>query len=389
MKNIPTLSVIVLYLLILFLQYNFLEKEITESDFDDEHKKLDQRIEYNNNNVDFLKKNFLDILNERINLLHSGKLNYNDWIEYNKKNVMIDIDGKPYYIFIYDQLDKDDQIITKVHVNPKFTNLSWKDVIKSISEGLLFTKYSTDEQLINNMFKLSKKGSNDIEYYWVDPLTNIPIKKHSFFNRFYDKTSGNIGIVGMGFDTADLNSNERYRYINVIHLFYAAVCSFLTIFITILILQTDMKTYTILTYFKAITFLLFTNLYIFVFLNTIEPISSSTNEIEKIKGIRSDTLSISFLTGVNTFILTKFSEIKAKENSLYFQNTLLFGTGIFMLLLSIIKYTTYTNITDIITDRISLQLTFNFCVIVNMLILFNYTSYFLFNKVKFHKFFKI
>ena len=381
------LSVIILYLLILCLQYFFLRKEISELDFNEEHKKLYDRIKFNTDNSELLRKKFEDILNERINLLHSGKLNYNDWIEYNNKNVLLNILGKQYYIFIFDQLDKDDQIITKVHGNAEFNNLSWKDVIKIISESLLFTKYSTDEQLINNMFKLSKKGLNSIKYYWFDPLTKLPVKKHSFFNRFYDEKSGNIGIVGIGYDIEDLDTSERYRYIDVIHFFYVAVCSFITLFITILILQTDMNKYSILTFLKAVIFLLFTNLYLFLFLNNIEAISTSTNELVKIKDIRSDILSISFLTGVNTFILTKFSEIKTNLNSLYFQNTLLFGTGIFLLLLSIIKYTAYTNVTDIIIDRISLQLTFNFCVIVNMLILFNYTSYFLFNKVKFQKFF--
>ena len=382
MKIKILISVLILYLIILYLQYKFIKLDTKDFNYEDIDNALNKRIIYNNKNALKLKELFIKNMTERLDLLNSGKLNYNEWIDYNNKNILITIDGQNYYFFIYDQLDKDDQVIAKAYAIQKFINLSYKDLLKNISESMTFTKFTTDPQLINNMFKLSKNGFNDIEYYWLDPLTGIPTKKHSYFNNFNDKKSGNKGIIGIGFETADLNITEVFKYANVIHLSYSIICSFLTIFIALLIILTGGKEPNKFTYIKSILFLIFTNIYIYYFLNTIEMESTAQVEMDKIKSIRDGVLSISFLSSVNIFILASLAKIKIKNNTLFFQSSLLFGTGIFLLLLSTIKNTDYSDIPDLIRDRISLQLTFNFCIIINMLILFNYTTYYLFNKIK-------
>jgi hypothetical protein len=374
----------VLYSIILTLQYKFISRNKKDFTFDAQDIKINEQVKYNKQNFDKIKQIFTDTINKRINLLESGKLNYNEWIEYNKKNLLIDIENHKYYIFVFDQLDKDEQIITRVHANKDFINLSWVDVLKSISEDLLFTKYQTDDKLINNMFKLSKNGTNFLEYYWHDPILNSPIKKLSFFNNYHDKKTDTKGVIGIGMDVEDLNITSTYKYINVIHYIYLFICSFLTYFISLLILTTSQHEPTLFTYGKSILFILSTNFYIYKFLNVTELTSTTNSELTKVKSIRDSLLSVSFLTGVNTFILSNFSTFK-KFQSLYVQNAILFGSGIFLLLISTIKYTNYNNINDLITDRISLQLTFNFCIIINMLILFNYTSYYLINKTALYK----
>jgi len=384
MKYIKLLILTIIYAMILLFQYKFISREKKDFVFDPADIKINEQVKYNIKNYDKIKKLFTDTINKRVKLLESGDLNYDDWIIYNKNNMLIDINSHKYYIYVFDQLDKDEQLITRVHANKNFVNLSWHDVLKTIKENLSFTKYQPDDQLINNMFKLSKKGINNIEYYWHDPILNAPIKKHSFFNNYHDKKTDYKGVIGIGMDMEDLNITSTYKYVNVIHFAYLFICSFLTYFISLLILTTSQNEPSLFTYSKSVSFIFFTNLYIYKFLNVTELTSTSVNELTKVKSIRDSLLSMSFLTGVNTFILSSFSSIKNIQ-SLYFQNAILFGTGIFLLLISTVKYTNYTNVESLITDRISLQLTFNFCIIINMLILFNYMTYYLINKITLHK----
>ena len=107
----------ILYLVILFIEYKYVNIDL----FDNEHHNiLDDKINYNNENYDKLIIFFNKILKDRQQLLESGKMNYNEWIKYNNDNIVIEIDGKKYFIWIYEQLNSESQIISKANINKQF-----------------------------------------------------------------------------------------------------------------------------------------------------------------------------------------------------------------------------------------------------------------------------
>jgi hypothetical protein len=83
-------------------------------------------------------------------------------------------------------------------------------------------------------------------------------------------------------------------------------------------------------------------------------------------------LILSFLSGVNIYILKSLFENKKN----FFQETaFIFGLSIVLILMSIYKYKNANDMSNLITHRVSSQLTFNLAVLFNMFILINFIFY--------------
>jgi Mg2+/Co2+ transporter CorB len=99
-------------------------------------------------------------------------------------------------------------------------------------------------------------------------------------------------------------------------------------------------------------------------------IGSFASENTKIQNINSSVLGISFLIGVNIFILTSLKkEVKQK---LFIESGLIFSISVILLLVVMFKVTNYMNIRHLMEDRISTQLVFNFAILLNMFVIINY-----------------
>ena len=377
------LVVTVLYLLIVFLQYKFTTKD--NSLFDNPYNvTFTEEVDHNRKNLKKLEEDLSKSIQERVDLLTSGKLTYDEWIDYNKNNITQKIDGQDYNYTIFESIGQNNHV-AKVHKSNDYINLTWNAIASLASqEGIGFTKFSIDPNLVNNMYELGLTGENSIDFYWFDTSTNVPTRRRMFFARFLDNKTNKSGVIGVGMNIDNINDTYSFKYGDVIHTYSLLICSLLTYLISVIIILTTPKHSEYRFLIKAMIFLFVSNLYIYHFLNTTELYSSSDEEKSTIKSIRDNVLSISFLTGVNTYILTNLKQLSMKDASLYLQNTLLFGIGIFLLLLSTFKFTNYVNTFELTTDRISLQLVFNFAIIINMMILLNYTAFYLFHKVKFH-----
>lgn len=383
MMNKFILIVAILYLIIVSIQYKFTVGKNTFIS-NEGNVKVTEEVEYNKKNLQRLEQYFLKNIEERVQLLRSGQLTYNEWIKYNKQNTTVHLNGYDYNYTVFENVD-DDSFIVKVHTNEDYINLTWNVIVSlAADEGLNFTKFTIDPNLVNNMYKLGKTGENNIDFYWFDTSANLPTRRRMMFSRYFDDKTQKTGVIGVGINVDNINNEYSFKYGDIIHNYSVVVCSLLTLLISIIIIITTPKNSEYYFLMKSIIFLVLSNVYIYYFLNTTELYSSSEEEKGTIKSIRDSVLSISFLTGVNTYILTNLKQLKIKDTSLYFQNTVLFGIGIFLLLLATFKFTNYVNTRELTTDRISLQLVFNFAIIINMLILLNYTAFYLFNKVKFH-----
>jgi len=367
----------ILYLVILFIEYKYVNIDL----FDNEHHNiLDDKINYNNENYDKLIIFFNKILKDRQQLLESGKMNYNEWIKYNNDNIVIEIDGKKYFIWIYEQLNSESQIISKANINKQFLDLSWHDIAKEESEYLSFTKYSTDPLIINNMFKsASLTNTNTISGYLIDENTNKPVKREEIFLKFYDKQEKKTGVIGLGIDILDISKTSSFKYVDNIHSLYVIIGSVLSLLISILIVI--LNNYDKHSYIKATWFIILINIFIFYFLNSKEQSSTVHIEIDKNKNVHTGMLSVSFLVGVNVYILTTLNKFK-EGSKLFIESSIIFGFSIFLLLFSALQISTYSSIKELIVDRISTQFIFNYSIILNMFIILNFIIYFFRNKIK-------
>lgn len=367
----------VFYLIIIFIQYKYVNNNLFYNEYNDI---LDNKIKYNNKNYDKLIDFFSKILKERQQLLESGKMNYDEWIKYNNDNVLIEIDGQKYFIWIYEQLSSDSQIITKTHINKEFNGLAWVDIAKEGSEYLRFTKYTSDPLIINNMFKMSSLTHiNTISGYWIDEMTNRPVKKEGVFLKFYDKERKKTGVIGIGFEITDISKTSSFRYVDNIHALYVLTGSILSLLISVLIVI--INNYDNHSYIKALWFIILINTFIFYYLNSSEQSSTTDIEMDKLKNVHTGMLSVSFLVGVNVYILTTLNKYK-EGSKLFIESSIIFGFSIFLLLISSLQFSTYSSIKELIIDRISTQFIFNYSIILNMFIIINFIIYFFRHKIQ-------
>ncbi len=118
------------------------------------------------------------------------------------------------------------------------------------------------------------------------------------------------------------------------------------------------------------------HLYILSFLDTDEPYSSDIQtEIQKEQDIGSSILGMSFLSGVNIFIM---NFIYQNKKELFLEISAMFGVSILLLLVAIYKAAHKNYLSDLISARITNQLVFNLAVFLNGFIIMNFIFYTLF-----------
>jgi hypothetical protein len=206
-----------------------------------------------------------------------------------------------------------------------------------------------------------------MDYFWPDPIESIPVKKESQIINIPKGKYHNELNLGIGIDLENLDKTNRLQYSNFIHLSYVIIISLLTFLITIIVSIFSNKRDT---NFKPYMFLILSNLYFLHFLTNTEYQGKTETEIKKIDQINNGILSISFLVGVNTFIITSLT--KSSNVELFTQSATVFAISVILLLFSAFKVTDAITINDLIQDRISNQLIFNFSILLNAFVVLNY-----------------
>lgn len=341
---------------------------------------IDKQIKFNKENYNDLENIFHRVLTERIELLTSGKMKYTEWVEYMNKENTITYKGYSYYFFAWErgksQTPSGPTFTSIIHTNPKYINMNWDDVYKEVSEIFVFIKQTIDPELIKSFFELGKPNNQIIKYYWIDPVEIIPVQKISIIDVIPETKEHHELAVGIGLDVSNLDEIDTLYYTNYIHKSYIVLVSFVTLVISIIIYvfsEPNNK-------YKSFLFLVLSNVYITYFLNNKEYNGTPETEIDKINTINSGMLAVSFLVGVNTYILTQLTNIKEKD--LFIQSALIFAISIILLLVSSFKVTDAITVNNLIEDRISHQMVFNFSVLLNIVVVSNYLIYVLRKKIK-------
>ena len=244
--------------------------------------------------------------------------------------------------------------------------MNWDDIFKETNELFVFVKQTIDPNLVKRFFELGRPKNQPIKYFWVDPIYITPIQKTSFVDMFTIDGGVNSVVVGVGMDIANLHEDETIHYYKYIHKHQLVIVSVLTLIVGFIISFYSPREYR----YKSYLFLIFSNIYILYFLNTTEYTGTPDTEIKKIDEINNGLLGVSFLVGVNTYILTHFT--KDNHNDLFSQSALIFATSIILLLIASFKITDSITVKELIEDRISTQFVFNFSVLLNIVMVINY-----------------
>ena len=360
-------KLIIAYIVILSIQVAYIWYELNKKT---KQTELDLRIKYDNENSVHVMSVLREKLTERVRLLTSGKMKYEEWLKYNKENTMIDIDGKTYYFFTWERgIHKSGSSLTYTcigHVNTKYIDLDWENILRDGNDSFVFVKQSIDPKLIPSFFQLGKPGNQLLKYYWVDPKEIVPVQKISIIDVIPENKDHNEIAIGTGMDIHNLNNYNTIHYITRIHRSYSVLISLLTLIISIIIyiFSTPNDRY------KSYLFLIISNAYLLYFWNDIEYRGTNETEIKKIDEINSGMLGVSFLVGINTYILTHLTKNDHKD--LFIQSALIFSISLITLLVASFKVTDAITADDLIQDRLSHQMTFNFSVLLNVLVVSNY-----------------
>jgi hypothetical protein len=361
--SIILLYIVVSLLQIIYIYYSTHNVTITE---------LDKKIEFNNKHYEEISTFLKEQVRERVNLLNSGKMTYREWLDYNSKNPSVTFqEGHIYNFFICERGEirkPGDSDVFKIaaNQNEKYVNVTWRDIYSDASDQFVFLKQSLDPSTLLRFFEMGKPGINKISYYWVDYIEGqlTPILEDSYFMIIPATDEHNEAVISVSIDMINLTKENTLHYIDNIQISYIAVLSILTLIISILLKVSSNNIY------SSYLFLLVTTFYLTGFLTSTEYRGTTDTETKKIKQINSGVLSVSFLVGVNTFIITYIT--KNKHNELFMQSAIIFAISIILLLFVAFQVTDYITVNQMVGNRLTNQMYFNYSLLLNIFVVINY-----------------
>jgi hypothetical protein len=374
---IKTLLVIFIYLIIVISIYIIIKYDLIET-HDENFHKLNKTVEFNLKNEEKIKK----ILTERLlyvtGLINNGEMSYDEWLKYIRNLPILEIEGNKYYLVGHEYVEDTKEIIT-IMTPPSF---NWPN---GYNYSTLWSEWYLQEAAfeISGGFNVEKnhnevmlrKGKINVpqtlSYNRIDHGTSQNVVKNSIYVKWISK-EGHEGVLYMGYYIENLNENIEKKNLDLIYKPDLIFSSLLLLLVSLIILSTKSE-YSI---YKAIFFILMSHLYILSFLDTDEPYSSDIQtEIQKGQDIGSSILGMSFLSGVNIFIM---NFIYQNKKELFLEISAMFGVSILLLLVAIYKAAHKNYLSDLISARITNQLVFNLAVFLNGFIIMNFIFYTLF-----------
>ena len=370
--------IIICYIIILVLQILYVKYYLTDWEKNIKNKGK-QDLEFNQTHKSDLDTEFINNVNERVKMLDT--MSYNDWIDENNKRVVLEYKGRKYDFFIYEQIEnnsnnysQDNEYILRASSDKESIGLAYSDIIKEKNYSFLFSIFSPNPHMLNNMFDLNKTkgGVNNAMYYWLDSETHRAVKQNIINTNFIKKDKDNSvqGVIGISYNLTDIEldySNKYYDFVSKKFIIYMS----LTIFISSLILYYSTNNKDL---FKPLFLLISSNIYLTYFMSIKEGITNLETEQNKVKDINDGILSISFLAAVNIFIIQTLAPTKNKS-TLHNESAFLFCVALILISMALYKKSDYNKIDDIRCQRIEKQFMFNLAIIVNLFIFINYLIY--------------
>ena len=355
-----------------FLYFNYHKRE-------DIHKALDERIEYNLENIELIQSTIIKELQGRINLLKTksaseGRLNYNQWIEYNNKSPYVVVDSendRKYWIQTWRLVPQTDgkKFILKSYPDASYINHSWKDIIYINQRKFTSNHVETDEELLFKMYLSDEKPFTLTQYYWYDPVFKKMVERRDISMR-YDDEEGNSGFISSGYTIKNINKGFTFDHLThplTSKLYYGS--NILTMLLAFMIYYYNHRDHPRLGLLKSSIFFIILSGYTAYYCSIDDEMGSVDVEIRKLDSINQGTISISFLTGLSIFVL---SAVKKNHPFLYKETSFLLVFFILTVIFVLFKNNSYVLLQDITEHRVFKEFIFNYCILMYMFIMINF-----------------
>jgi hypothetical protein len=347
--------IVISHVIFSILEY-FLCKYLSVKRFDKVEAK---RLEYNINHEAELTAAIKDAITERMHMLK--KMSYEEWLEYNNKNILFKQNDIQYYFFIYEKSNHEKKFILRASYQKELVGYNFTVESEMVNHRFtILQMFPPYEHLPAELYEmdLNTDGFNNISYHWENPFVQQPVKKKSHFTKFY---KDNItGIIGMGYSLENLNKTYGGHYFDFMSIYTTILVNILIFVIAIVVYFIGGES----TYIKCIVMLTAMHACYIHQSSLTSSITNLTIEQNKLENIYSSVLGLSFLVGANVFIINNVKNTDSLKKEL----TFLFICSIIFLLLVLYKTDNYKSVDDLREIRIRCQLFFNYSILINLII---------------------
>ena len=309
-------------------------------------------------------------------------MDYSEWINYNNKHAIVTHGGHEYNIYVFERsVNALENYLSNSHYTLRanrdvsILGLSYTDLLRQANYAFLFSLFQPNPDFLETIFKgpLYEDNTNIYAHFMTDPVTNRAVKTNAIagvWKKETNTTNNFEGVIFIGYSLVDVEVQYSNKYFEHVDKPFLAIVSIGTIIASLLLYHASGQK----NFWMALLFLTILNVYLTIFINTPEGITTLSVENDKVKDINDGILSISFLAAVNIYILQTLKEVK-NNSDLHNESAFLFTLALVLLLFALYKKTNYNQINDIRVHRIQKQFVYNASIFVNLFILFNYLVY--------------
>lgn len=330
---------------------------------------INKKISFNLENSDMIEDAIFKDLTRRVDLLKT--MNYSDWIEYNQKNITIPFKNEVFHIQVWKKVPNYDDFILRCYEYPAYINNDRADFIKRIDSHKIYKhKYSKDENFLYNFYYLNEKPYTKISHYWITAEYQPQLRKTSVGIK-YDDGNGNTGVIVAGYNIE--NVSQKY-YTNYFKFAKKTIYTFSIITFIVSLILCFINRENKYNYVKSILLIIIINIYLTIFILSGEDERTLDSETHKESNINSGILGISFLVGVNIFIIGKIEKDKTNKSFIK-ESTFIFVLVLVTLLISTMKMSNYSMLKELSAKRLEKELFFNVSILLNIYIIINFALY--------------
>ncbi len=363
------LIITIFYFIIIGIQTKLYQNR--EKNIKQHFSKFDKKITFNLENTEGIEKAIATELENRVKLLET--MPYDEWIAYNQKNITIPFKSQVFHIQIWKKVPEYNDFILKCYEYPEYINNDRANFIKRIDSHKIYKhKYAKDENLLHNFYNLAEKPYTKISHFWVPAEFKPQFLKVSLGLKYIDiKDKNNSGIIMAGYDIENVSQKYYTEYFKFAKktIYTISIITFIVSLILCFINRENNYSF-----IKGILLLLIINIYLSVFIVSGEDERTIQSETQKDNNINSGILGISFLVGVNIFIIGKIERDKLKK-SFILESSFIFVLVLIALLLSTMKMTNHSILKELSAKRLEKELFFNVSILLNIYIIMNFGLY--------------
>jgi hypothetical protein len=309
-------------------------------------------------------------------------MSYNDWINYNNKHPVINHKNFQYDISIFERsVNSLENYLSNSHYtlrankNVEHLGLSYADLLRQTNYAFLFSLFQPNADFLETIYKgpLYEDNTNIYAHYTMDSSTYRAVKTNvntGVWKKAIDSEHVFEGVILIEYSLIDVEIQYSNKYYEFMDMSFMVIVSIGTILASLLLYHSSGEN----NFWMSLLFLSILNIYITIYINTREGVTTMEVENNKVKDINDGILSISFLAAVNIYILQTLKAVKDHRN-LHNESAFLFTMALVLLLFALYKKSNYNKIDNVRTHRIQKQLMYNMSIFVNLFILFNYLVY--------------